>query len=63
MLFGWLEEYSLPFGIVFCTAAIFVISNRVALALLLAIGVAFLLLSMVSAMRRGIPNWQRRQAE
>ena len=58
MRFGWLEEYSLPFGIVFCTAAIFAISNRIALGLLLAIGVAFLLVSVASAVGRGAPEFE-----
>ena len=46
----WVQEYSLSLGIIFCLGALVLIENRVAMVLVLAVGAAFLGLSMVSAM-------------
>ncbi len=47
----WLKEYALSLGLIFCIAAVILIQYRITMITLLAVGLAFLLLSMVFAIR------------
>jgi hypothetical protein len=47
----WLKEYSLSFGLLFCIAAVVLVQYRTVMVALLTVGLAFLLLSMVFAVR------------
>ena len=47
----WLKEYSLSLGLLFCIAAVILIQYRIVMVALLTVGLAFLFLSMVFAVR------------